>query len=370
MADYQVNSLVRGLPATVPFVGPETQERNQGYGFKARIGANESVFGPSPLAIQAMKEAASETWMYGDPEFHDLRQELAAHHQVASENIMVGEGIDGLLGYVARMFVEPGDRVVTSAGAYPTFNYHVNGYGGELEFVPYREDREDLDALLETARKLQPKLIYVSNPDNPMGSWWDSESINDMLKKIPDGSLLILDEAYGGFAPPGTLPPLDLDNHRVLRMRTFSKAYGLAGMRVGYAIGNAELIKEFNKIRNHFGVGRVAQAGARAALKDSVHLQKVLKQVADSLETIRNIALENGLTPLPTASNFLTIDCGKDGAFASALMNALIHQGIFVRMPGVAPLNRCIRITAGLTGELEILAETLPKALEEVRKTF
>mgnify|MGYP003325877847 CR=1 FL=1 len=142
-----------------------------------------------------MADAAYESWMYGDPEFHDLREDLAAHHQVESGNIMVGEGIDGMLGYVARMFLQPGDTVVTSAGAYPTFNYHVNGYGGKLEFVPYRDDREDLDALIQKAAQLQARLIYVSNPDNPMGSWWDSESINDMLKKIPDGSLLILDEA-------------------------------------------------------------------------------------------------------------------------------------------------------------------------------
>ena len=283
---------------------------------------------------------------------------------------MVGEGIDGMLGYVARMFLQPGDTVVTSAGAYPTFNYHVNGYGGKLEFVPYRDDREDLDALIHKAIQLQAKLIYVSNPDNPMGSWWDAQSIDSITKQIPENCLLILDEAYGEFAPPGTLPPLDLDNQRLLRMRTFSKAYGLAGMRVGYAIGNAELILEFNKIRNHFGVGRVAQAAARAALKDQAHLQRVLTQVKHSLETLKEIAVENSLTPLPTASNFLTIDCGKDGPFAAALMQSLIGKGIFVRMPGVSPLNRCIRITAGLPEELQILAETLPEALKEVRKSF
>ncbi|MCH2294411.1 MAG: aminotransferase class I/II-fold pyridoxal phosphate-dependent enzyme, partial [SAR324 cluster bacterium] len=230
MPDYRVSPLVQELPATVPFVGPETQERNQGYLFKARIGANESVFGPSPNAIQAMADAASESWMYGDPEFHDLREDLAAHHQVESGNIMVGEGIDGMLGYVARMFLQPGDTVVTSAGAYPTFNYHVNGYGGKLEFVPYRDDREDLDALIQKAAQLQARLIYVSNPDNPMGSWWDAESIESITKKIPENCLLILDEAYGEFAPPGTLPPRDLDNKRLLRMRTFSKAYVIAGM--------------------------------------------------------------------------------------------------------------------------------------------
>ena len=149
---------------------------------------------------------------------------------VGIDNVMVGEGIDGLLGYLVRMFVEPGDAVVTSAGAYPTFNYHVQGFGGNLQFVPYHKDREDGEALLSAAKKHKAKIIYFANPDNPMGSWWDADYVDSMMKSMPEGSLLILDEAYG-FAPAGTLPPFDMDNCRVIRLRTFSKAYGLAGMR-------------------------------------------------------------------------------------------------------------------------------------------
>jgi histidinol-phosphate aminotransferase len=122
--------LVASLPATVPFVGPEKQERDRGRLFAARIGANESVFGPSPLAIEAMQQAAPEMWKYCDPNNHDLRQALAIHHGVPPESIVIGEGIDGLLGYTARLFLEPGDKVVTSAGAYPKFNYLVAGWGG------------------------------------------------------------------------------------------------------------------------------------------------------------------------------------------------------------------------------------------------
>ena len=163
--------LVAGLPATVPFVGPESQERDRGRPFKARIGANESVFGPSPLAVEAMQRAAQGMWMYCDPDNHDLRQALAAHHRVAPESIVIGEGIDGLLGYTVRLFVEPGQKVVTSAGAYPTFNYHVAGFGGELVTVPYRHDTEDPEALAEAARASGARLVYIANPDNPMGTW-------------------------------------------------------------------------------------------------------------------------------------------------------------------------------------------------------
>jgi histidinol-phosphate aminotransferase len=162
--------LVASLPATVPFVGPETQERARGQPFRARIGANESVFGPSPQAIVAMRQAAEDVWRYCDPENHDLRHALAAHHRVAAANIVVGEGIDGLLGNLVRLLVEPGTPVVTSLGAYPTFNYHVTGFGGRLVSVPYRGDREDPDALLAAARRKRAPLIYLANPDNPMGS--------------------------------------------------------------------------------------------------------------------------------------------------------------------------------------------------------
>ena len=366
MANYQVTPLVQGLPATVPFVGPETQERLRGSAFRARVGANENVFGPSPRVIEIMQSRAKEAWMYGDPEFHELRIALAEQLEVAPENVMVGEGIDGLLGYIVRMFVERGDAVVTSAGAYPTFNYHVQGFGGDLHFVPYNKDHEDGEALLSAAKKHQAKLIYFANPDNPMGSWWDAGYVESMIKSVPEGSLLILDEAYGEFAPAGTLPPFDMDNCRVIRLRTFSKAYGLAGMRVGYAIGNKELIAEFNKVRNHFGLSRLSQIAALAAVQDQAHLNNVQQQVRGSLQRIQQFALDNQLKPLPTAANFLTIDCGRDGDYAIAVMKGLIERGVFVRMPGVSPLNRCIRITAGLPVELEFLEETLPDVLKSI----
>ena len=169
MTSYRVTDLVSGLPATVPFVGPEAQERAQGRVFDARIGANENMFGPSPAVIEAIIQTAGDAWMYGDPELHELRHAIARHHEIPVENIAIGEGIDGLLGYFSRIFIEPGDSVVTSAGAYPTFNYHVVGYGGKLETVPYRDDHEDIEGLLNRAADVKAKLLYVANPDNPMG---------------------------------------------------------------------------------------------------------------------------------------------------------------------------------------------------------
>lgn len=356
--------LVETLPSSVPFVGPEAMERRSGVAFRARIGANESVFGPSPKVIAAIAAAAPEAWQYCDPENYEIRQALAQHLGVAPENIMVGEGIDGLFGLAVRLFVEPGVTVATSLGAYPTFNFHVHGFGGTLVTTPYVDDREDPSSLLDLARREQSRLIYFANPDNPMGSWWDAATVSEMIGKLPAGTLLMLDEAYGEFAPEGTLPPLDVTNPNLLRFRTFSKAYGLAGMRLGYCIGHADLIRAFDKVRNHFGVTKLGQVAGIAALADQDHLSSVKSKVAAAREQIAAIALENGLTPLPSATNFVTIGCGRDGAYAKRVLDALVAAGVFVRMPGVSPLNRCIRVTAGTAEDLAVFAEELPRALE------
>ena len=152
-------------------------------------------------------------------------------------------------------------------------------------------------------------------------------------------------------------------------MRTFSKAYGMAGARVGYAIGAPELIGAFNKVRNHFGMNRAAQAGALAALSDQAWLSQVKKEVAAAREEIARIARDNGLTPLPSAANFVAIDCGGDGTRARAVLDGLIARGIFVRMPFVAPQDRCIRVSCGTARDIAAFAAALPGALEDAKET-
>ena len=366
MTRFRLTPLAESLPATVPFVGPEAQERQMGRAFAARLGANENVFGPSPAAIRAMAETGH--WMYGDPESHDLRSALAAHHGCAAENIVVGEGIDGLLGYLVRLLVGQGDAVVTSDGAYPTFNYHVAGFGGVLHKVPYREDHEDPAALFARAAEVGAKLVYLANPDNPMGSWHSGAALAEALDALPEGTLLVLDEAYVDTAPEGTALPLSFDDPRVIRMRTFSKAYGMAGARVGYATGHPELIIAFHKVRNHFGMNRAAQAGALAALADQDWLAEVLDRIAAARDRIAGIAADNGLTALPSAANFVAIDCGGDGALAKRVLEGLIARGIFVRMPFVAPQNRCIRVSCGTPDQLDLFEAVLPAALAEAKR--
>jgi histidinol-phosphate aminotransferase len=331
--------------------------------FEARLGANESAFGPSPKAITAMQEAASQVWMYGDPESHDLRQALAKHHNIAADSIMVGEGIDTLLGILVRLYVAQGDAVVTSAGAYPTCNYHVAGFGGVLHTVPYKDDHEDPDALLSKAAQVGAKLIYIANPDNPMGSWHSADVMQTMIDGLPDDCMLILDEAYIDLAPEGTAPVIDPLSANVVRMRTFSKAHGMAGARVGYALGSPKVISGFNKVRNHFGMSRVGQIGALAALQDGDWLDHIRTQVDAGRARIAQIASDNGLSVLPSATNFVAIDCGKDGDFARAVLGHLVAHGIFVRMPFTAPQDRCIRVSCGTPTQMDAFAAAFPAAL-------
>ncbi|MGE5333950.1 MAG: pyridoxal phosphate-dependent aminotransferase [Nitrososphaerota archaeon] len=354
--------LVAGLPATVPFVGPEALQRQSGKTFRLRLGANESTFGPSPQALAAMRAAAERISYYADPENYELHVALAAHHGVSPDEVAAGSGIDDLLGWVVRAYLGTGDVAVTSLGAYPTFNYHVTGFGGQLELVPYRDDRNDLEALAAAARQHRARLVFLANPDNPTGSWYAAGMVRAFLDALPEECLLLLDEAYCDFAPADELLPLDTRDPRIIRLRTFSKAYGMAGARIGYAITPAETISAFERIRLHFGVNLVAQEGALAALGDTSYLAQVVAEVARGREEYAALGHALGLTPLPSSTNFVSFDTGSPER-AAALTTTLAAQGVFIRMPGAPPLNRCIRVTVGTPEERRAFAEILRAVL-------
>jgi histidinol-phosphate aminotransferase len=355
--------LAETLASTVPFVGPEAIARQRGREFAARLGANESGFGPSPRVVEAMRKAAAESWAYGDPENHDIKAALAAHLGVDFDQVAVGGGIDGLFGLTVRLFAGPGDVVVSSLGGYPTFHYHVAGFGAQLKTTPYVNDREDLDGLLDLARREQAKIVYLANPDNPMGTWHSGAEVAAFARSLPPTTLLVLDEAYCETAPVGTLPDLPSDIPNVLRFRTFSKAYGLAGARLGYVFGDARLITGYDKVRNHFGISRITQAAGIAALGDQNYLRSAVGKIIAARERIARMASKAGLNPLPSATNFVALDCGRDGAFAKAVLDGLIARDIFVRKPAAPVLDRCIRVSCGPDAELEMFEAALLQTL-------
>lgn len=365
MAGPDLAAIIAALPATVPFVGPEVIERRTGRKFRARLGANESPFGPSPKVIAAITEAAPDVWTYGDSENYELKAALSRHLGTPMETITIGEGIDGLLGLTCRLYLEPGDKIVTSLGAYPTFNYHVAAQGAELVTVPYdHNDRESLSELLDTVLGVKPKIVYLANPDNPMGTWWNASEITAFIDAIPGDTLIILDEAYGETAPAGTLPPITLMRPNLLRYRTFSKAYGLAGMRVGYAIGTPQAIAAFDRIRNHFGVTKLSQIAATAALADQDYLGKTIAAIAAGRDEIIRRTKGLGLKPIPSATNFVAIDCGADSAYATMVLSKMQDRGIFIRKPAAPRLDRCVRMSVGTPKDIALACDVFENIIK------
>jgi histidinol-phosphate aminotransferase len=358
MNQFPFTPLVQRLPATIPFIGPETFERKTGRVFKARVGANESAFGISSKARQAMIDAVDGVGWYNDPENYDLRSALAQLYNLPMDHISVGAGIDDLLGSVVRAFLEPGQVTVASLGSYLTYHYHVAGFDGVSYGVPYRDDRNDLEALVDAVRETGSHLVYVANPDNPTGTWHTAAKLQAFLDALPKDCMCVLDEAYFEFAPDDSILPMLPHDPRVIRMRTFSKAHGMAGARIGYAIAHPEIVTALDKVRLHFNVNRVAQMGALASLGDAVFIQSVVQAVADGRAEYDALGRELGLPTVPSATNFVAFDCGTADR-AQGILDGLIAGGVFVRKPGVQPLDRLVRVTVGSLEERVVVAEVL-----------
>lgn len=354
----EYSRLIASLPATVPFVAPDVLERISGRGISLRLGANESAFGISPQAQFAILQAIGRISWYGDPESFRLREKLAHMHRVAMGNLVIGSGIDDLLGLVVRAFVEQGTSVVTSLGSYPTFSYHVAGYGGALHFVPYRDYRNDLSGLAVAAIETGARLIYLANPDNPTGSWHGAGCLDTFLHEVPNNCVVLLDEAYGEFLLPEDVLPIIPEDPRVIRLRTFSKAHGMAGARIGYGIAAAEAITAFSKVRVQFGVNSLAQAGALASLDDSRFIASVITAVAEGRDEYYVLGQKLGMPALRSATNFVALDTGS-ASKAQYIKDSLLQRGVFVRVPGTAPLDQLIRVTVGTPGERTAFAEAL-----------
>ena len=358
---------LRAVPATTPFVGPEDLARRVGRASLLRLGANESSFGPSPLAIEAMREAAPLTSFYGDPELVDLRTLLAARHGCGIENVTVGAGIDDLLGLIVRAYCGPGGVALMTRGSYPTFVYHITGYGATLSTVePLADGSADIDAFIEAARTRRPQVVYLANPDNPSGGFVDRAAVERLRVAVPDDALFVLDEAYADFVAPNELLPEKIEPG-TLRLRTFSKAYGMAGSRIAYGLASRDVIDTFQKVRHHFGVNRIAQHAAIASLNDPDFVRSVVAEVERGREDYHALGRKLGIRTLPSRTNFVLFEIGTK-AQAEAMVEALLQRGVFVRKPGQPPIDGFIRVTVGTESERATLAERFVEALDAVRE--
>lgn len=356
---------VEAIPATTPFVGPEELMREAGLRELVRLGANESPFGPSPKAIAAMARELERLSWYGDPESLDLRDALAAKHRCHPQQILVGAGIDDVMGLAVRAFVAAGDPALATRGTYPTFAYHVVGCGGTLIELPYRNDgTPDCEALLSAARRHAPRVVYLANPDNPSGRFIPRDEIATFYEALPKDSLLLLDEAYADFVDESDLlPPIFED--RLIRLRTFSKAYGMAGARIGYALATERNVQTFQKIRLQYGINRNAQIGALASLDDEEFRQFVVSETARARDDYYRLARELGRGYIESRANFVCINI-ESCERATRVMNELLARGVWIRKPGAPPLDSYIRVSVGTAPMRQTFAAALRAVLAEV----
>jgi histidinol-phosphate aminotransferase len=336
----------------VPFVAPEELEERLGSPFLLRLGANESPFGSSSFAVKGAKAALDSLQNYADPRALELRGALSKKLGVPSESIVLGSGIDELLSLFCRLFLNPGDTVVTTLGSYPTFDFAVLGTGATLQRIPYRNDKPDLTSLSEAAQGA--KIVYLANPDNPSGWFHDSENISAFIKSLPPSCVLLLDEAYIEFLTDATPLSFAETPGNVVRLRTFSKMFGIAGLRLGYAVTAPEHVAQLDKIRLHFGINSVAQAAGLMALQHFGHTILIREKNRQCRETLYEMGRRRGFEPLPSYTNFVTFDCGTKEQ-AEAQLNQLLEARVFIRKPSQTPLDRCIRITIGTAEHLELL---------------
>ena len=337
-----------------PYIpGKPIEEVERELGLTAvKLASNENPLGPSPLAVEAARRALAGSNRYPDGGSYYLREALAARLDVPREKIIVGSGSTDIIHLAASVLLGAGESAVTSQGSFPLYYIAIEKMGANLIAVPQKNYAFDLDGIARAVQK-DTKIIYIANPNNPTGSIFDADAFDTFLQKIPEEILVVLDEAYYEYVEMKNYSrSLDLvrANKNVLVLRTFSKVYGLAGLRVGYGIGPVELIGAMDKIRLPFPVSGVAQAAALAALDDTEHVKRSLEANRAGLRQLENGLREIGVKFAPSVTNFVLVEVGGD---ADALAGELLKLGVIVRPMAWMGFPHAIRVTVGTREENE-----------------
>lgn len=353
---------IRGLPVYVPGKPIEEVERELKI-HAVKLASNENPLGPSPKAVVAARAALSESHRYPDGGTHALRQTLAERRGVSIEELFVGLGSSELIDLASRVLLRAGLQGLTSEGTYAPFSVAIRASGAELLLVPQRNFAYDLRSM---AKAITPKtgVIYLANPNNPTGTAFTAQELAEFLASVPDGVLVVLDEAYIHYATSmGLRDSVEAYRKRknLLILRTFSKVYGLAGMRIGYAIGRPELLAAMNKLRTPFNTSGVAQAGALAALDDKEHVERCIATNAAERKRLSEGLKKLGLRPVTSETNFVFMEVGPE---AKVLSDELLHLGVIVRPLAWMGFPEAIRISVGTEEENDKCLGALEKVLE------
>lgn len=354
---------IRGLPVYVPGRPIEEVERELKI-HAVKLASNENPLGPSPRAVEAAKKALEHANRYPDGGTHLLREALASRTSVSTNEIFVGLGSSELIDLASRVLLRAGLQGLTSFGSYAPFSVAIRASGAELVLVPQKHFTFDLQAI---AKAVTPKtgVIYLANPNNPTGTVFRAEELEEFLASLPDGVLVVLDEAYIHYAPSLNRRKSE-EIYRIrknlLILRTFSKVYGLAGMRIGFAIGRPELLAAMNKLRTPFNTSGIAQAAALAALDDREHVDRCISTNASERKRLSEGLSALGLRPVPSETNFIFMEVGPG---AKEICDGLLHLGVIVRPLGWMGFPEAIRVSVGTAEEngkcLAAMAEILTK---------
>jgi len=332
----------------------------------AELGSNENPLGPSPRAIEAMRDALAETFRYPDPRGLALKKALAAHHGVGVDRITLGNGSHELLILLAQCFADAAHSIVFSQYGFAVFPIATAATGAIALRVPALSRTHatapfghDLDAMAAAIRG-DTRIVYVANPNNPTGTWFDDAALDRFVARVPRDVLLVVDEAYGEYVDaPGLSGALRLaDRHpNLIVTRTFSKAYALAGLRVGYLIAHPSVVAVVERLRESFNVNNVALAAARAAIGDAGHLAKAKAWNAAERAWLAAALSSRGYRVLPSQTNFVLVDLGRD---AAPFEQHLFERGVIVRPMGGYGLGESVRISVGSRAENQRLLDALP----------
>jgi histidinol-phosphate aminotransferase len=352
---------IRGLPVYVPGKPIEEVERELKI-HAVKLASNENPLGPSPKAIEAARAVLGDSNRYPDGGTHWLRQTLAERRGVTQEELFVGLGSSEIIDLASRVLLRAGLQGLTSEGSYAPFSVAIRASGAELVLVPQRDFAFDLQAM---AKAITPKtgLIYLANPNNPTGTAFTGKEFEEFLLAVPDGVLVVVDEAYIDYAVSVDLrQSVDAYCKRknLLILRTFSKVYGLAGLRIGYGIGRPELLSAMNKLRTPFNTSGVAQAAALAALDDKEHVKRCIETNAAERGRLHDGLTKLGLRPVPSEANFVFMVLGPE---AQAISDELLHMGVIVRPLGWMGFPEAIRVSVGTAEENEKFLAALGQVL-------
>lgn len=336
-----------------------------------KLASNENPLGPSPLAIEAIRAASAEVNLYPDNEATELRLDLAARHQLAAEQVFLADGSLGLLDILARTLLGPGLNCITSERSFISYPIVTRAAGAELITTPMRQDTYDLDAI-RAAINDNTRVVILANPNNPTGTMFDAGATEEFLAGVPDHVLVVLDEAYYDFATyfavrRGITYTRSTDYVRagrknVLVLRTFSKAHGLAGIRLGYGCGHPELLKYFGRVRNSFSVSVIAEAAGLAALRDEAHIRKTLENNAAGVAWLMPQFAELDLRTVPTNGNFIYFEIDED---ANTFAKRMQGEGVIVRSLVPWGIPNGIRVTVGTPEQNERFIAALKKVVRQ-----